>query len=177
MSRQISDERKAAYYIGMSIAILGAISFASVFVSAFLHFGDSGLGPDFGKSLALRAFGGMALMILGGAIQGIARRGLAGSGVVLDPEQARDDLEPYTRMVEYKKFYRNPSPTTLVILEIPSFSNKLYPYTTGADQAAARKYLDALPKDVYSLGRSGSYVYDLDIARCIRQCMDLASVI
>jgi hypothetical protein len=99
MSRQISDERKTAYYIGMGIAILGAISFGSVFVSAFLHFGDSGLGPGFGKSLALRAFGGMALMILGGAIQGIARRGLAGSGVVLDPEQARDDLEPYTRMV------------------------------------------------------------------------------
>ncbi len=85
--------------------------------------------------------------------------------------------EPFTRMVEYKKFYRNESPTTLVILEIPSFNNKLYPYTTSADQAAARKYLDALPNNVYSLGRSGSYVYDLDIARCIKQCMDLAAKI
>jgi hypothetical protein len=28
----------------------------------------------------------------------IGARGLAGSGVVLDPEKARGDLEPYTRM-------------------------------------------------------------------------------
>ena len=41
----------------------------------------------------------MALLILGGIVRGLASRGLAGSGVVLDPEKARDDLEPYTRMV------------------------------------------------------------------------------
>ena len=29
---------------------------------------------------------------------GIAARGLAGSGVVLDPEKARTDVEPWTRM-------------------------------------------------------------------------------
>jgi hypothetical protein len=28
----------------------------------------------------------------------VAARGLAGSGVVLDPEQARKDLEPWSRM-------------------------------------------------------------------------------
>ena len=83
--------------------------------------------------------------------------------------------EPFTRMVEYKKFYRNQSQTTLVGLEIPSFRNKLYPYTTSKDRALAVKYLESLPKNVYSLGRSGCYVYDLDIARCIKQCIDLAA--
>ncbi|MEM6692170.1 MAG: zinc ribbon domain-containing protein, partial [Planctomycetota bacterium] len=28
----------------------------------------------------------------------VGARGLAGSGVLLDPEQAREDLEPYSRM-------------------------------------------------------------------------------
>lgn len=40
----------------------------------------------------------MALMIVGGFIRGIGARGLAGSGVLLDPKQARDELEPYSRM-------------------------------------------------------------------------------
>ena len=31
-------------------------------------------------------------------MRGIGGRGLAGSGVVLDPSQARQDLEPYSRM-------------------------------------------------------------------------------
>lgn len=85
--------------------------------------------------------------------------------------------EPYTRMVEYKKFYKYESPTTLVGLEIPSFSNKLYPYPTSKDQALAKKYLEAMPKNVHSLGRSGAYQYDLDIARCMKQVMDLAAAI
>ena len=40
----------------------------------------------------------MVLMILGGIVAGIGRRGLAGSGAVLDPKKAREDLEPYSRM-------------------------------------------------------------------------------
>ena len=40
----------------------------------------------------------MALVVVGQMMRRVAARGLAGSGVLLDPEQAREDLEPYSRM-------------------------------------------------------------------------------
>jgi len=62
--------------------------------------------------------------------------------------------EPFTRLVEYKKFYRYEAPTTLIIMEIPSFNNKLYPYPIRKDQELAQKYFDALPENVFSIGRA-----------------------
>ena len=83
--------------------------------------------------------------------------------------------EPFTRMVEYKKFYRYEAPTTLLCLEIPSEKNKLgmYPYPMAKEQAIARKYFDALPDRVFSIGRAGSYDYTIGIARAIQQAMAL----
>jgi UDP-galactopyranose mutase len=82
--------------------------------------------------------------------------------------------EPFTRLVEYKKFYEwdKDSPTTLLGIEIPSFRNKLYPFPMAADQALAKKYLDLLPQDVYSIGRMGTYRY-LDIGNIVEQCFEL----
>lgn len=40
----------------------------------------------------------MFLFIAGGILVGIGRRGLAGSGIVLDPKQARKDLKPWAKM-------------------------------------------------------------------------------
>ncbi len=81
--------------------------------------------------------------------------------------------EPFTRIVEYKKFYKYDSPTTLLGIEIPSFRNKLYPFPMKKDQDLAQKYLDLLPENVYSIGRMGSYRY-LDMGNIIEQCFDLA---
>ncbi len=47
----------------------------------------------------LTAIVGMGLIMVGNVIRVIGSRGWAGSGVVLDPQQARQDLEPYSRMV------------------------------------------------------------------------------
>jgi len=80
--------------------------------------------------------------------------------------------EPFTRIVEYKKFYRYSSPSTLMVIEIPSFSNKLYPYPVRRDQEIAQKYFDALPENVFSIGRAGSYRY-IDIDDVILQSMNL----
>jgi UDP-galactopyranose mutase len=82
--------------------------------------------------------------------------------------------EPFTRIVEYCKFseWDKESPTTLLGIEIPSYSNKLYPYPMKADQEAAQKYLDMLPQDVHSIGRMGSYRY-LDMGGIIDQCFGL----
>lgn len=98
MSRQISGGRKAAYYLGLVLMIIGGICFASVFVTfAMLAGRDS--GPEIViPSVLIRAAGGLALMVIGGGIRSVGARGLAGSGVVLDPERARGELEPYARM-------------------------------------------------------------------------------
>lgn len=98
MSKEISDERKAAFYIGTGLIILGGISFASTFLTFALHFGDFSNFESNAKSDIFRAVGGMALLIVGGIVRGLGARGLAGSGVVLDPEKAREELAPYARM-------------------------------------------------------------------------------
>jgi hypothetical protein len=98
MPRHISDERKTAYYVGIGLQILGALLFASTFVTFLMRFGDFTDFEARARSEGFRAFGGMALLIVGAIIRGIGAKGLAGSGVLLDPEKARDELEPYSRM-------------------------------------------------------------------------------
>ena len=98
MTKQISEERKTAYYAGMGMMILGGILFASTFVTFAMHFGDFSNFESNAKSSMFRAFGGMALLFLGGIIRGVGARGLSGSGIVLDPEKAKQELEPYSRM-------------------------------------------------------------------------------
>lgn len=98
MTREISQGRKTTYYVGVIIMVIGGLMFFSTFVTFAMHFGDFNNFDDNARSSAIRAFGGMGLLILGGIIMGVGRRGLAGSGAVLDPKQAREDLEPYSRM-------------------------------------------------------------------------------
>ena len=99
MARRISGGRKIAYYLGMVLMILGGILFASTFVTFFMHSGDFSNFKSDANSAMFRSFGGMALVIVGQIIRRVGARGLAGSGVVLDPEKARQELEPYSRMV------------------------------------------------------------------------------
>lgn len=82
------------------------------------------------------------------------------------------NAEPFTRVVEYKKFYDYKSPQTLLGIEIPSTKNKLYPFPMKEDQDRAQKYLDLFERDCYSIGRMGSYRY-LDVGMIIEQCLDL----
>lgn len=98
MPRHISEARKTAYYLGMGLQVLGGLLFASTFVTFLMHFGDFNNFEARAKSDGFRAFGGMALLIIGGIIRWIGAKGLAGSGILLNPEKARDELEPYSRM-------------------------------------------------------------------------------
>lgn len=97
MGKQISENRKAAFYIGMGLMAVGFISFFSVFVTGIFNFGDFSNFESDTKSSMIRAVGGMALIIVGGLLRGIGARGLAGSGTILDPDQAKEELEPYSR--------------------------------------------------------------------------------
>jgi len=98
MTMQISSERKFAFYFGTGLMITGGLLFASTFVTFAMNVGEFNHFESRAQSGAFRAFIGMALLISGGIVRGIGARGLAGSGVVLDPDQARQDLKPYSRM-------------------------------------------------------------------------------
>ena len=93
--RQVSGARKAAYYIGGLISVVGLLLFASIFFTMISNSDDL---HDRSQNMMFRAFGGMGLIVVGGIIRNLGARGLAGSGAVLDPQQARRDLEPYSRM-------------------------------------------------------------------------------
>lgn len=84
--------------------------------------------------------------------------------------------EPYTRIVEYKKLTGYESDDTLIIIEKPSFKNKLYPYVVKSEIDKAEKYKKLIPNDCYSIGRMGKYQYDnMDII--VKDCLELASKI
>lgn len=80
-------------------------------------------------------------------------------------------MEPWTRITEYKKFTGFQSPYTLLSLEIPSSNGRHYPMPTKAAQARAREYIDLMPKNMYTIGRHGTYRYAVDITACIEMAM------
>jgi hypothetical protein len=95
---QISPERKWIYYTGLTLSAIGLVSFLSTFVTFAMHFGDFSNFEGNARSDFLRAVVGMILMIAGGAVTTIGARGASGSGLLLDPERASRDLEPFARM-------------------------------------------------------------------------------
>lgn len=98
-NRQIPGNRKALYYLGMAASGVGMLLFLSVFVMMVANFGN--FDADFGQRIqsgGVRAVTGMLMMIVGGVLMKIGSRGWAGAGVLLDPERARKDVEPWARM-------------------------------------------------------------------------------
>ena len=82
----------------MAVGVIGFLCFISTFFSAASSFGDFTNFEQRGRSMGTRALVGMVMIIAGGIMAGIGRMGLAGSGVKLDPEEARRDVEPWARM-------------------------------------------------------------------------------
>ncbi len=108
MAAQISAWRQIAYYLGILMTVIGVLLLRSVPVSlarpnlpSSPHLDSLSDGFFFsGPAIPaeLRIAGSIALIIFGGIMNKVGARGLAGAGVVLDPAQARQDLEPYSRM-------------------------------------------------------------------------------
>jgi hypothetical protein len=96
--RSIPPERKAIYTVGLVMSGVGLLMFLSTFLTFAMHFGDFDNFQANARSDMVRAFGGMVLLILGGVVASIGARGVAGSGLMLDPERAREELEPYARV-------------------------------------------------------------------------------
>lgn len=98
--RQISPERKALYYGGMGVMALGGLLFLSNFFMLPSPGPFSGPFSDpFAdmQGMAARGVGGIVLLAVGGFMMNVGARGAAGSGLVLDPEKAREDLSPWAR--------------------------------------------------------------------------------
>lgn len=96
--RDVPPERKALYYAGMAAGVLGLLLFLSNFFVVASGFDDPFAMRDRSGGFVARLVGGIVLMWIGGGMMNVAARGLAGSGLKLDPEQARRDLEPWSRM-------------------------------------------------------------------------------
>lgn len=93
MSNKISNERKAIYYTGLGLIALGVILFFSSFFTAFTPEPVFFDGPP---SFFKRAVIGMICIIVGSILTNIGAKGTAGSGLILDPEKAREDLKPFS---------------------------------------------------------------------------------
>ena len=98
MARQISEGRKTAYYLGAVLMAAGGLTFISVFITGAMNFGNFNNFESQARSSVLRAVLGIILLVVGAMIRMIGARGLAGSGTILDPERAKQELEPYSRM-------------------------------------------------------------------------------
>tara|TARA_B100000989_G_scaffold191598_1_gene144359 strand:+ start:58391 stop:59545 length:1155 start_codon:yes stop_codon:yes gene_type:complete len=85
--------------------------------------------------------------------------------------------EKFTRLVEYKKFTRHKSKTTLVGMEVPSLNGRLYPLPISKEQKLAQKYFKLFPKNTFSIGRAGTYRYEIDIDDCIYQSLEIKKIL
>lgn len=97
-NKQIPPERRALYYGGMIMIGVGLLLFLSTFVTFQANFGNFENFEGRARSEMSRAFGGIILIMIGGFLMNIGAKGWSGSGVILDPEQARKDVEPWSRM-------------------------------------------------------------------------------
>lgn len=113
MRAEIPPGRKLLYYGGGALAVAGLALFVSTFFGGpkLDMDGPSPGDPDFSRhmkensrrfhedmdSTKNRGLIGMGLLVAGSILAGIGKRGAAGSGIVLDPQRARKDLEPWNR--------------------------------------------------------------------------------
>lgn len=82
--------------------------------------------------------------------------------------------EKFTRITEYKKFTLHKAPTTLLTIEVPTMTSKYYPAPMESEKAKAKKYFDEMPDTIFSVGRAGTYHYNVDIDDTIRHALELA---
>lgn len=91
MSNKISSERKAFYYIGLVLIVVGFI----LFIYNIFTFGSDDMFYGGALTFMARPLVGMICVIIGSILRGIGEKGTAGSGLILDPEKAREDLKPH----------------------------------------------------------------------------------
>ena len=105
---KISPERQGLFNLGTGLAVIGVIliaigfiGFAASGISSMNHSGFSGFGyQEKSNPIGFWICGAIGMVVtgIGRAIRGFAARGVAGSGLILDPQKARKDLAPWSKM-------------------------------------------------------------------------------
>ncbi len=93
---RISESRKAAYSFGLVMIVTGVLFCFGAIAYGMLSVATRNF-PNV-VMVFLPFLIGMGLFIGGGLLRSIGARGIAGSGLKLDPEEAREDLKPWSRM-------------------------------------------------------------------------------
>ncbi len=99
-NRDVSAGRKALYYAGLVVTVIGFFVFLSVFFTLAFSFAGPAFGPGMSSlfgSFALRGILGVLMVGAGQFMMRVGARGVAGSGLMLDPRRTREDLEPWSR--------------------------------------------------------------------------------
>jgi hypothetical protein len=109
--KEISPERKALYHVGMALGLLGFCMFISAFFvrearplssanvdaeilrrvargERNIVIGAPGPQKTIGEQMGMRAIPGMLICVAGFVLMGIGSSGVAGAGLVLDPQKA-----------------------------------------------------------------------------------------
>ena len=93
---KLSNERKVTYYIGIGMMVFGFILFISVFFQVANLMRDpftTNKLPSFTNPII-----GFILIAIGRIVSRIGAKGAAGSGMILDPDKAREDLKPFNEV-------------------------------------------------------------------------------
>ncbi len=118
-NKDFSPERKAIHGIGTIVRIIGSIMFISVFFIGFSQKNKPKKPWNYSKPKSNNQWNyprtspkpkpnhgfpktiiiGFGLVFIGGVLTTLARNGVAGSGLILDAEQERRDLEPVSRII------------------------------------------------------------------------------
>lgn len=94
---QVSDSRKSLHAFGTILVVIGAVAAIGGAISFMSSFGSpqNMFAESFPPKGFLIAGGGVLLTGIGRGLRSLGARGIAGSGLVLDPERAAHDLAPW----------------------------------------------------------------------------------
>lgn len=93
MSNKIPNNRKIIYYIGLGLTVIGFILFLIPFFSIFNFDPFYGNDPFGNMKYSLIGF---FMVLVGQILRFMGSKGMAGSGIILDPDRAREDLRPHS---------------------------------------------------------------------------------
>lgn len=100
-SNKIPTWRVVLFYAGSVMGVIGLLMFLTPFLSVGLvafssdafAFEDTIFG-SFGVAVI-----GFIFILLGSSLRSLGKYGAAGSGVILNPKQAREDIKPHAKAV------------------------------------------------------------------------------
>ena len=93
---RIPETRRTVYSLGLAMTVLGGLACFGAIAYGMIS-AATGRFPH-PVMVFLPFLFGMGLFVAGAVLRSVGARGIAGSGLKLDPKEAREDLKPWSRM-------------------------------------------------------------------------------